>query len=254
MPPRWFIREEVSPCVVVELEQKRWRIVSHEEEVVMQGSEQRTAKQCRPYACILLKVRQVGSKPPVYGNMRIYKQIPTEETVSDRPEVRAKQAKVWIPRELRAYRQLMLKNSTFTPKLLDSLEGKQDADSLVPGGFIVWVVSEEISGIRLGDEESDDIFWSMEYCVRDQIRNSFKENYLKMVSWGWLPFHRTCEDLVWVPESSTLFFVNWFMPTEVVAPRKWEEGNLYGSGLLKPPASPTFSIQLWNNSVEGWQG
>ncbi|OJI82997.1 hypothetical protein ASPTUDRAFT_173689 [Aspergillus tubingensis CBS 134.48] len=75
-----------------------------------------------------------------------------------------------------------------------------------------------------------------------------------MASWGWLPIHRTCEDLVWVPESSTLFFVNWFMPTEVVAPRNWEEGILYGAGLLKPPASPTFSIQLWNNSVEGWQG
>ncbi|RDK38937.1 hypothetical protein M752DRAFT_269521 [Aspergillus phoenicis ATCC 13157] len=253
MSPRWFGQDEVSPGIVIELE-NRWRVLSHEEEVVMQAGERNTATQCRPYACILLKVRQVGSRPPVYGNMRIYKQIPTEETVGDRPEVRAKRARVWVPLELKAYRQLMLKDSTFTPRLLDSLEEKQDADSLVPGGFMVWVVSEEVSGIRLGDEESDDIFWSMERNVRQQIRDSFKENYLKMVSWEWIPFYCHCEDLIWVPGTSTLFFVNWFMPDEVVAPDDWEDRFFYASGLLRPPASSTFPIQIWNNSVEGWQG
>ncbi|KAL7658209.1 hypothetical protein ACMYSQ_004343 [Aspergillus niger] len=237
MSPRWFGQAEVSPGVVIELA-NRWRILRHEEEVVMQAGERNTATQCRPYACILLKVRQVGSRPPVHGNMRIYKQIPTEETVGDRPGVRAKRAR----------------DSTFTPRLLDSLEEKQDADSLVPGGFMVWVVSEEVSGIRLGDEESNDTFWSMERSVRQQIRDSFKENYLKMVSWGWLPFYCHCEDLIWVPETSTLFFVNWFMPDEVVAPHDWEDRFFYASGLLRPPASSKFSIQLWNNSVEGWQG
>ncbi|GKZ24622.1 hypothetical protein AbraIFM66951_012026 [Aspergillus brasiliensis] len=230
MAPRWFDEHDISPGVVISL-QSRWRIVSQEEEeYVRQGSPS--------YACILLKVRQVGSKPPVYGNMRIYKQIPTENTIGARSEVRAKQAQAWIPFELKAYRQLMFKNSTFTPKLLDSMEESQDAYSLVPGGFIVWVVFQEVSGIRLGDEVGEDTFWSMEPSVREQIRTLFKENYI----------------LAQANEIHFSFFVNWFMPTEIVSPEIWEDGIFYSSGLLKPPATPSFSFQRWNGSVKGWQG
>ncbi|OJJ77958.1 hypothetical protein ASPBRDRAFT_167293 [Aspergillus brasiliensis CBS 101740] len=246
MAPRWFDEHDISPGVIISL-QSRWRIVSQEEEeYVRQGSPS--------YACILLKVRQVGSKPPVYGNMRIYKQIPTENTIGARSEVRAKQAQAWIPFELKAYRQLMFKNSTFTPKLLDSMEESQDAYSLVPGGFIVWVVFQEVSGIRLGDEVGEDTFWSMEPSVREQIRTLFKENYMTLGRWGWIPLHLLGKDLVWDPESLTLFFVNWFMPTEIVSPEIWEDGIFYSSGLLKPPATPSFSFQRWNGSVKGWQG
>ncbi|PYH37477.1 uncharacterized protein BO87DRAFT_423094 [Aspergillus neoniger CBS 115656] len=87
MSPRWFGQEEVSLDVVIELE-KRWRVLRQKEKHGFQGSEQDDPR------CI-------------NGYMRIYKQIPTEETVADRPKVRAQQAKTVVPPELGAYRQLM---------------------------------------------------------------------------------------------------------------------------------------------------
>ncbi|OJI83011.1 hypothetical protein ABZX51_006116 [Aspergillus tubingensis] len=180
MSPRWFGQEEVSPGIVIELE-KRWCVLSQKEEHQFQGSEQDDPRWSGPsYACIQLKVKQVGSRitPPVNGYMRIYKQIPTEETVADRPEVRAQQAKTVVPPELGAYRQLMDKGSTFTPRLLDSMEQKQDIYSFVPGGYVVWIVTEEVPGIRLGNSIGNETFWAMKPCVRDEIRLSFKEAYL----------------------------------------------------------------------------
>lgn len=166
--------------VVIELEE-RWRVLSQKEEHEFQGSEQDDPRWSGPsYACIQLKVRQVGSRitPPVNGYMRIYKQIPTEETVADRPKVRAQQAKTVVLPELGAYRQLIDKGSTFTPRLLDSMEQRQDIYSFVPGGFVVWIVTEEVSGVRLGNAVSDETFWSMGPCVREQIRASFKESFM----------------------------------------------------------------------------
>ncbi|GFN17054.1 ankyrin repeats (3 copies) family protein [Aspergillus tubingensis] len=180
MSPRWFGQEEVSPGIVIELE-KRWRVLSQKEEHQFQGSEQDDPRWSGPsYACIQLKVKQVGSRitPPVNGYMRIYKQIPTEETVADRPEIRAQQAKIVVPPELRAYRQLMDKDSTFTPRLLDSMEQKQGIYSFVLGGYVVWIVTEEVPGIRLGNSIGNETFWVMKPCVRDEIRLSFKEAYL----------------------------------------------------------------------------
>ncbi|GKZ33915.1 hypothetical protein AbraIFM66950_004005 [Aspergillus brasiliensis] len=256
MLPHWFGQHEVSPGVIIELEQSRWRVLPRKEHGFPNREDDDPQWSGSSYACIQLRVRQVGSRirPPVQGYMRIYKQIPTEGTIADPQHVRARQARNFIPHELQAFRMLMRKGSTFTPRLLDSLEGKQDDHSLVPGGFIAWVVSEVVSGIRLGDARGEDTFWSMELSVREKIRASFKENYMKLARWGWIPLYLFGKDLVWDSETSTLFFMNWFQPTKIESPHMWEDRFFYSSGLLKPPASPRFTFQHWNGSVEGWQG
>ena len=178
MSPRWFSHDEVGPGAVIKLEY-RWLVLGQKEEHEFQGSEEDDPKWSGPsYAYIQLKVRQVGSKKPVVGYMKVYKQIPTHETMAARPEIRAKRAQALVPPELEAYRQLAIQKSTFTPKLLDSLEERQDIYSFVPGGFTVWFVTEEVPGIRLGNSVGNETFWAMKPCVRDEIRLSFKAAYL----------------------------------------------------------------------------
>ncbi|OJJ77943.1 hypothetical protein ASPBRDRAFT_655931 [Aspergillus brasiliensis CBS 101740] len=255
MSPHWFGRDEVSPGAIIELEH-RWLVLSQKEEYEFQGSEKDDPKWTGPsYACIQLKVRQVGSKPPVNEYMRVYKQISTKEIVADRPEVRARQAQALVPPELKAYRQLTRNESTFIPKLLDSLEGRQNFYGFVPGGFVVWIVTEQVPGVRLGNSVSDETFWSMEPSVRAEIRASFKEGYVKMLRWGWLPLYNCCGDLVWNADSSTVYFVNWFMAVQLVTPQTWTDHCYANAGLVKVPVTNDFRFTFcgYTGSTEGWE-
>ncbi|KAJ5531264.1 hypothetical protein N7527_004657 [Penicillium freii] len=73
--------------------------------------------------------------------MRTYFQIPIAGTESQHPEVRQQQA---APprknRELNALKDLRLRQCPVVPTLLAYKEKKQDNDSLVPDGYIIYIV------------------------------------------------------------------------------------------------------------------
>lgn len=106
--------------------------------------------------------------------MRIYKQIPLYGTRLDNRSVRQSQA--CGPRkhvELEALKRLTVMGCTATPKLLGYRIGTQDADDLVPGGYVIFLVWEKVPGESLDDE----YFWSLPYNKRKIIRDRFQTAY-----------------------------------------------------------------------------
>lgn len=108
--------------------------------------------------------------------MRIYKQIPLDGTRLDSSSVRKAQASNLHDHghvELDALKHLTESGCTVTPRLLGYQIGKQDANDLVPGGYILHLVWERVPGDPLDIDE----FWSLPYDKREFIRDKFKKAY-----------------------------------------------------------------------------
>ncbi|KAJ5808541.1 hypothetical protein N7474_009810 [Penicillium riverlandense] len=97
--------------------------------------------------------------------MRIYLQIPVIDTLYQSPQIRRKQAAK--PRqhiELTTLKAL---------KKWDCDVGKQGEDSIVPGGYITYVVWDKVPGEPLSPEE----FWELDLESRQAIRDKFREAF-----------------------------------------------------------------------------
>lgn len=110
----------------------------------------------------------------ILGFIRIYKQIPLAGTELDSSSVRKTQASnPYNHVELDALKHLTENGCTATPALLGYRIDKQDANDLVPGGYIMYLVWEKVPG----DPLDIDVFWSLPYNERKSIRDKFKEAY-----------------------------------------------------------------------------
>lgn len=106
--------------------------------------------------------------------MRIYKQIPSAGTALDNSSVRQQQASEKHGHmELEALKCFTEKRCTATPKLLGYRIGKQDANDLVPDGYIVYLVWKKVEGDPLDLKA----FWKLPYNRRQSIRDKFKIAY-----------------------------------------------------------------------------
>lgn len=106
--------------------------------------------------------------------MRIYLQIPISGTQYRSSEIRRKQAA--DPQshvELTSLRALSKLRCDVVPKLLGYREGKQAEDGIVPGGYITYVVWEQVPGEPLRPE----FFWGLDLESRQAIRDKFREAY-----------------------------------------------------------------------------
>ncbi|CRL23310.1 unnamed protein product [Penicillium camemberti] len=118
--------------------------------------------------------------------MRIYKQIPLAGTELDSSSVRKAQASNlhdYGHVELDALKHLTESGCTATPRLLGYQIGKQDANDLVPGGYILHLVWEKVPGDPLDIDE----FWSLPYDKREFIRDKFKKAYMEVLKLGYQP-------------------------------------------------------------------
>jgi hypothetical protein len=59
------------------------------------------------------------------------------------------------------------------PDLLGYQERKQGEDSIVPGGYITYVVWDKVPGEPLSEEE----FWELDLKSRQTIRDKFRETF-----------------------------------------------------------------------------
>jgi hypothetical protein len=79
--------------------------------------------------------------------MRIYLQIPISGTQYQSPQIRRNQATKPLPHtELAALKELKIGRCDVVPELLAYQEGKQGEDSIVPGGYITYVVWDKVPG------------------------------------------------------------------------------------------------------------
>ncbi|KAJ5799627.1 uncharacterized protein N7518_001695 [Penicillium psychrosexuale] len=120
--------------------------------------------------------------------MRIYKQIPLIDTENENWTVRKKQA--CGPRnhpELGALKRFTENGCTATPRLLGYEIGKQDKMDLVPGGYIIYLVWEKVTGDSLDIEQ----FWMYPSTKRQKIRKNFKKAYNQVLSFKYQPIFQT---------------------------------------------------------------
>lgn len=104
--------------------------------------------------------------------MRICMRVPYRGTEMADVEARASQATKLVPQELIAYQELTWKSSN-TAKLLGYRISTQDQSGPVPGGFAVWIAWDIVLGLRLGNKNGHDAFWSLDDREREEIRRSF---------------------------------------------------------------------------------
>lgn len=106
--------------------------------------------------------------------MRIYLQIPVVGTQYQTLQIRRKQAaKPQSHVELTALKELKKLGCDVVPDLLAYQEGEQGEDSIVPGGYITYVVWDKVPGEPLNAEE----FWELDLESRQAIRIKFREAF-----------------------------------------------------------------------------
>jgi hypothetical protein len=126
--------------------------------------------------------------------MRIYLQIPVIGTLCQSPQIRQKQAaEPQSHVELTTLKALKKMECDVVPGLLSYQEGKQGEDSIVPGGYITYVVWDKVPGEPLNAEE----FWELDLKSRKAIRAKFREVFPSVYRVLCL----VCSQLTWKSES-----------------------------------------------------
>ncbi|RAK89054.1 hypothetical protein BO79DRAFT_255103 [Aspergillus costaricaensis CBS 115574] len=232
MLSHWFSESEISPGAVIEME-KSWTVVQACEEHISHYSKDQGSPGHPPASDVTIRLISAG-------------------TEAEPAAVRSKQAKPCEPDELIALRALTNKRSRFTPRLLDSKNTTQDDSGFVPGGFLVYVAWEVVAGEQLGTEGGDEYcgFWRMERDKREIVREHFKNNFLQLSKWGYMPLGGRLSNLVWDEESSTLFIVGFYMATTNMKKKKWSPAVWFAWGLAKCPRPPGPD---WDGSTSDWE-
>lgn len=105
--------------------------------------------------------------------MRVYLQIPSENTEMQDPKTRSRQATTYTPRELIAYKTFTENDFSNVPKLLGYKISTQDKSGLVPNGFVILLAWEIVPGLRLGDNLGNDLYWTLPAAEREHVRIAF---------------------------------------------------------------------------------
>ncbi|CAI7625917.1 unnamed protein product [Penicillium viridicatum] len=148
--------------------------------------------------------------------MRVYMQVPHPSTEFEPREVRRRQAALCPHHEVNALKCFHQEHATMTPALLGIGEELQGDDDVVPGGFIVYMVFRHVPGFRLADDQGAPVpgyplhtfFRKFKPAERDKIRDEFDKNYPRLAELNWSLHEPWADHLVWDPDSSKLWFVD----------------------------------------------
>lgn len=105
--------------------------------------------------------------------------IPYAGSEFERPEIRGQQVSdvtYFANNEFTALKTLTRNRCRSTPTLLDYKKDRQDDTGLVPGGFMLYLLMNELSGVRLTDS-----FRNFPAPERDQIWKEFR------AAWEYVP-------------------------------------------------------------------
>lgn len=144
--------------------------------------------------------------------MRVHIQVPHLGTEYEDAEYRRLQARKSPPEEVQAVKDFHNEHVTWAPALLGLKEEVQGSDGYIPGGFVVFIVFEQVPGIRLADDQSaphpgfplHTFFQRFERAERDKIREKFDMAILEMTRIEWILDNPWADHLVWHSETSKL--------------------------------------------------
>ncbi|KAJ6186565.1 hypothetical protein N7519_007866 [Penicillium mononematosum] len=142
--------------------------------------------------------------------------IPHPSTEFEPREVRRRQAALCPHHEVNALKCFHQEHATMTPALLGIREELQGDDDVVPGGYIVYMVFQHVPGFRLADDQGAPVpghplhtfFRKFKPAERAKIRDEFDKNYPKLAELNWSLHEPWADHLVWDPDSSKLWFVD----------------------------------------------
>ncbi|OJJ42584.1 hypothetical protein ASPZODRAFT_20351 [Penicilliopsis zonata CBS 506.65] len=158
----WFSRRLTAPGAHVQLNRAQWTIVEEVDRHNLPVDEEDFNRGYGPlYSCVQLLChsnKEKESQEETSAFMLIYLQTPILGTEGETLATRSQQATQYTPSELAALQTFTERCVQCTPRLLDWRSSRQEKDSPVPEGFIVWVVWEIVPGTRLGDAFGGDIF------------------------------------------------------------------------------------------------
>lgn len=157
-----------------------WRILSKETDECGQFSQEEAQRYRSPSVAEARFRCENKHDPTQKAHMRIYMQIPHHGTELDSAEDRGKQASTsHRPRELQVLERLTAREVKHAPSLLGQKEVSQGDNGWVPGGFVCYLLWNELGGIRLGEGDTyNNYFWnSLMPPQREEIRKAFRVAY-----------------------------------------------------------------------------
>ncbi|KAJ5196796.1 hypothetical protein N7449_007275 [Penicillium cf. viridicatum] len=165
--------------------------------------------------------------------MRTYFQIPIAGTESQRPEVRQQQA---APprknRELDALKDLRLRQCPVVPTLLAYKEEKQDNDSLVPDGYITYILWDKVPGKSLDQDQ----FWDPKSApLREVVRAKFHNVWEELRGYGWEPVVPGLQNIIYDESTETMHIAGFRNPVPLDPEEKFTDRTFSGWGLAIPP-------------------
>ncbi|RLL97786.1 hypothetical protein CFD26_106189 [Aspergillus turcosus] len=176
--------------------------------------------------------------------MRIYLQIPVIGTIYQSPQIRRKEAAQPQPhRELTTLKALKELECDVVPDLLAYQEGEQGEDSIVPGGYITYVVWDKVPGEPLDAEE----FWKLDLGSRQAIRDKFREAYPKLRKCGYLPRMSTMSKIIYDKATGNMHFSGFSRAGRTDTNEEWHDKYYVLFHLAKPSRKP-----YWDEDTTGW--
>ncbi|CAI7581088.1 unnamed protein product [Penicillium crustosum] len=174
--------------------------------------------------------------------MRIYSQVPIEDTQFLSSEVRAQQA---VPSyqhsEIMALKGFKEGGCTVVPELLGYSETVQGKDGLMPRGYITYLVWDKVPGQSLSRE----LFWSFNKPKRDLIRRKFRVAHEALTSFGYLSIIKTPAKLIWDQGSSQLHISGFSTAIKVDPTKEWNDAVFAMYQLVKRPKIGWEDIARW---------
>ncbi|RFU29386.1 hypothetical protein B7463_g6961, partial [Scytalidium lignicola] len=176
--------------------------------------------------------------------MKIKKQIPYSSTIGKSSSARARQATDTLSSgqrlEIEALEILTKAGCSSTPSLLAWKEEKQDQDSWVPGGCIIYILMEKLPGITV-----DNFYGQLDREERDEMRRSFKEAWLECRDCGVVNMDDAIRNLLWDRENKKCYIIDfemWFRPKEGTV---WHDYKYIGWNLAYTDQEDLYDMSTW---------
>ncbi|KAN0074859.1 hypothetical protein V8E54_007470 [Elaphomyces granulatus] len=147
--------------------------------------------------------------------MKIWKQIPYENTEFQSAEARKAQADIdrisGTANEIQALQYLAKRQSKHSPKFIDVFRGIQDDNDIVPTGFVTYIVMTLCPGVPLLHRD----WYSITSQERAAVRLAFQEAWLDAIRCGVVKDLPREGDLMWDAPNNKCYFLNfgsWLPP------------------------------------------
>ncbi|KAJ9350933.1 hypothetical protein DTO027B9_6678 [Paecilomyces variotii] len=255
---RWF-HQGTDPGTIITLDQpvpSQWKILEKLSERNFQASEEMRRRHGHHSYATAKFLCCDPKEPSRKAFMRVYLQVPLENTEMQDPKIRSRQATTYTPRELIAYKTFTQNDFSNVPKLLGYKISTQDKSGLVPNGFVILLAWEIVPGLRLGDKLGNDLYWTLSAAEREHARIAFMEALPQAIEKGYGPYAPGLSSLVWDSQTGTLYFIGYFYG---ISDKPKDRSNikigpevLVRYGLAKP-SSDEWRNENWNRDTTGWK-